>query len=134
MKTRSSLVLVGISLLFFASAKQMTAAQPKDSHSRGTYANSLADGGSLRLKHSPITGMNITIAISIDGVYAGTFAKGHVFERFLTPGRHTLSASRRRNEHDTWHGTLDVHRGQTYSFVVKTTSNEVVLQPTGRID
>ena len=81
MKIKSSLVLVGIGLLFLAGAQQMAAAQPKDPPSKGIYANSLADGGSIRLKHSPVTGMNITISISIDGVYAGTFSKGHVFER-----------------------------------------------------
>jgi hypothetical protein len=134
MKTRSSVVLVVVGMLLFASGKHIAAAQPKDSHSKGTYANSLADGGCLRMKHSPILGMNVVVSVTIDGVYAGLFSKGHVFERYLTPGRHTLMASRSRQAFGSWNGTLDVRRGETYSFVVKVTSNEVFLQPTGPLN
>jgi hypothetical protein len=86
------------------------------------------------MKHSPVLGINIPIAIRIDGAQAGAFAKGHVYERYLTPGRHDLSASRPGRLSDTWHGTLDVRRGQTYSFVVKATPSQVILQPVSRID
>jgi hypothetical protein len=136
MKTINSVVLaLAISVLFFASAKPITARQSQDSLSRDTvFANSLADGGCVRLKHSPVLGINIPIAIWIDGVMAGAFAKGHVYERYLTPGRHNLYASRPREARDSWYGTLVVRRGETYSFVVKCTPNRVVLQPTGRID
>ena len=88
------------------------------------------------MKHSPVLGINIGIAVRIDGVQAGAFTKGHVYERYLTPGRHEVSASRSGpgRTFDTWHGTLDVRRGETYSFVVSCTSNRVILQPVSRVD
>jgi hypothetical protein len=137
MKTLKFAVLVlAIGVLFFGSAKDISAGQWRHSRSsNGTYANSLADGGRIRLKHSPVLGFNITIAIKIDGVQAGAFAKGHVYQRYLTPGQHTIYA--RRNgagrESESWNGTLDVRRGETYSFVVKATPNQVILQPASEV-
>jgi hypothetical protein len=86
------------------------------------------------MKHSPVLGMNIAIAVRIDGMVAGAFAKGHVYQRYLTPGRHKVSASRPSFAYDTWHGYIDVRRGETYSFVVTTTSNRVTLTPVSRVD
>jgi hypothetical protein len=136
MKTINSVVLVLLTgVLFFASAKHMTAGQSRYSHSRDSiFAHSLADGGCVRMKHSPVLGINVPIAVWIDGVQAGAFAKGHVYERYLTPGRHYLYASRPSRMSDSWYGPLDVRRGETQSFVVKCTPNHVILQPTGRID
>ena len=54
------------------------------------------------MKHSPVLGINIPIVVWIDGVMAGPFAKGHVFQRYLTPGRHELYASRPRQESDSF--------------------------------
>jgi hypothetical protein len=136
MKTIKSFGLVLIAgVLCFASAKQVTAGQSQDSPSRDPiYANSLADGGSIRLKHSPVLGINIPITVWIDGELAGAFTKGHVFQRHLAPGRHTLYAARPRNAFDSYYGTLDVRRGETLSFVVKCTPNRVILQPVDRVD
>ena len=122
-------------MLFFASAKHITAGQSQYSRSSDPiFANSLADGGCVRLKHSPVLGINVPIAIWIDGVMAGAFAKGRVYEQYLTPGRHTLYASRPMRLSDSWYGTLDVRRGETYSFVVKCTPYRVILQPVSRIE
>lgn len=136
MKTINSVVLVlAVGMLFFVSAKHIAADQSQYSRTRdATFANSLGDGGRLRMKHSPVLGINIPIAVWIDGVQAGAFAKGHVYQRYLTPGRHTLYASRPMRLFDSYYGTLDVRRGETYSFVVKCTLNRVILQPVGRID
>jgi hypothetical protein len=136
MKTIHSIVLVlVVSVLFFASAKPVVAGQSQHSRDRDEiFANSLADGGCVRMKHSPALGINVPIAIKIDGVQAGVFAKGHVFERFLTPGRHKLSAHRPINLTDTFRGYIDVRRGETYSFVVKCTVNQVYLEPVGRVE
>jgi hypothetical protein len=136
MKTINSVALVlAIGALFFVSAKQTTAGPSQYSRSRDPiFADSLADGGRIRMKHSPVLGLNIPIAVWIDGVMAGAFAKGHVYERCLTPGRHTLYASRPRYMSDSWYGTLDIRRGETLSFVVKCTVNHVILQPVSRID
>ena len=135
MKRINSVVLVLVGVLCFASAKHVTAGQSRHSRSRDTiFANSLADGGRVRMKHSPVLGINVPIAVWIDGVQAGAFAKGHVYERYLTPGRHNLYASRPMRRSDSWYGTLDVRRGETLSFVVKCTPYRVILQPVSRID
>jgi hypothetical protein len=86
------------------------------------------------MKHSPVLGINIVVAVRIDGVQAGAFAKGHVYERYLAPGRHTIHASRPNRPSDSWYGTLDVRPGETYPFVVYCTPAQVILQPVGRID
>ena len=137
MKTKGSVVVVVAGMLLLAGASHIPAGQsayPRSSNA--IYANGLADGGCVRMKHSPVLGINIPITVWIDGELAGPFAKGHVFERFLTPGRHEVYASRpgpgRRS--DSWYGTIDVARGETISFVVYCSPNRVILQPVGRID
>jgi hypothetical protein len=129
--------VVTVCALWFASAGLSAAKQSRYSQSSdATFANSLADGGSIRMKHSPVLGINIAIAVRIDGMVAGAFAKGHVYQRYLTPGRHDVSASRSGpgRAFDTWHGTLDVRRGETYSFVVNCAPNRVILTPVSRVD
>ena len=132
----NSVVLVlAAGVLFFAGAKHITAGQSQYPRSRDTtFANSLADGGRVRMKHSPVLGINVPIAVWIDGVQAGAFAKGHVYQQYLTPGRHYLYASRPGRMSDSWYGALDVRRGETHSFVVKCTPNHVILQPVSQID
>lgn len=120
-----AVLLVAVGALFFAGAKQSTAGQ--STYSRG-------GDGLLQLKHSPVLGLNIPIAVWIDGMQAGAFAKGHLYERTLTPGRHEIYASRPGFVRDSYYGTLDVRPGETYSFVVKCTPNQVHLIPTSRFD
>lgn len=136
MKTIKSVVLVlAGNVLFFASANHIAAGQsPYPRYSDEIFANSLADGGRIRLKHSPALGINIPIAMRIDGANAGAFAKGHVYERYLTPGRHRVHASRPKQVTDSWSGWLDVRRGETYSFVVYCNPNRVILQPVERVE
>jgi hypothetical protein len=127
------LVLV-VTVLCFASAQPVSAGQHRYSRSSdGIYANSLADGGRIRMKHSPVLGLNIPIAVRIDGVNAGAFAKGHVYQRYLTPGRHWVHASRPMRQFDSWYGPIDVRRGETYSFVVKANPYRVYLEPVGYV-
>jgi hypothetical protein len=130
-------LVVAACALLFASANPSTAKQSQYSRpSNATFASSLADGGRVRMKHSPVLGINIAIAVWIDGVQAGAFTKGHVYERYLTPGRHDVYASRSGPGRlfDAYHGTLDVRPGETYSFVVKCTPNHVILQPVSQVD
>jgi hypothetical protein len=136
MKKLNSIILVlVICALLCTGAKQIIAGQSQYSRaSDAIFANSLANGGRVRMKHSPVMGINIPIAVWIDGVEAGAFAKGHVYERYLTPGRHDLYASRPGRLSDSWYGPLDVRRGETYSFVVKATPNHVLLLPVSRVD
>jgi len=126
MKKVNSVVLVLTAwALLFASTNQSVAGQSEYSRS---------GDGLLRMKHSPVLGINIPIAVWIDGVQTGVFAKGHVYERYLTPGLHDVYASRPGRLFDSWRGTLDVRPGETYSFVVSCTPNHVILQPVSRIE
>jgi hypothetical protein len=128
MKSPRSIVVVlvlFVCALFFATANQGAAGQ--STYSRG------ADGV-LRMKHSPTLGINIPIAVWIDGQQSGAFTRGHVYERSLSPGRHSVYASRPGQLYASFYGTLDVQPGQTYSFVVKSNSNQIYLIPTARID
>ena len=121
-RVNSSVVVLVVIMcaLLFTGANRSGAGQSE--YSRG-------GDGLLRMKHSPVLGINIPIAVWIDGEMAGAFAKGHVYERYLTPGRHEVYASRPRRPSDSWYGTLDVRAGETYSFVVKCTPGQVILQP-----
>ncbi|MEY2512081.1 MAG: hypothetical protein QOE26_2844 [Verrucomicrobiota bacterium] len=129
MKRLNSTVVVlvlSVGMLFFAGAKQSMGGS-SEYYSRGAT-------GVLRMKHSPVLGINVPIAVWIDGVQSGAFAKGHVYERSLAPGRHDVYASRPGQMFDSWYGSLDVRPGETYSFLVKCTVNHVILQPVSRID
>jgi hypothetical protein len=125
MKRAKFVTVVAAAVAFlFASANQITAGPSEYSRPEGI----------LRMKHSPVLGLNVPIAVWIDGVQAGAFAKGHVYQRSLTPGRHNVYASRPGQMFDSYYGTLDVRSGETYSFLVKCTVNRVILQPVSRID
>ena len=129
MKRMNSVAVVGVLIvgaLFFAIANQSVAGQ-SEYYSRG-------GDGVLRIKHSPTLGINIPIAVWIDGVQSGAFARGHIYERWLAPGRHDLYASRPGQLYCSYFGTLDVRPGETYSFVVKTTLNQVYLVPVSRVE
>ena len=129
MKTLNSFAVVlvlTVGAFFFGNAARSFGGQ-SEYDSRG-------GDGILRMKHSPVLGINIPIAVWIDGVQSGAFAKGHVYERSLSPGRHTIYASRPSQLFDSYYGTLDVRPGETYSFVVKCTVNQVHLVPVSRVD
>ena len=127
MKRAKSFPVVALAIfaLVFASTNQCLAG-PSEYYRGGN--------GTLRMKHSPVLGINIPIAVWIDGMQAGAFAKGHVYQRTLAPGRHTLYASRPSQMTDSWYGTVDVRPGETLSFVVYCTVGNVILQPVSRID
>ena len=122
---RSVIVMVAICALLFPTAHQIGAGQ-SEYYSSGNAV--------LRMKHSPALGINIPITVYINGALEGSFAKGHVFERSLAPGRHTIHASRPSRPSDSYHGTLDVQPGGNYSFVVKCSPDRVHLIPVDRID
>jgi len=122
----AAVLVLTVCAFFFGSANQSAAGQSQ-------YYSGGADGV-LRMKHSPVLGLNITISVWIDGRLAGAFAKGHVFERALSPGRHTIYASRPSRPSDSWYGTIEVQPGETLSLVVDCTVGNVVLTPVSRID
>src|SRR5204862_6230136 len=116
LETFTSLLLALVAgVLFAANAKSVSAGQSE--YSRAIDATSF---GCVRMKHSPVLGINMPITVWIDGQLAGAFAKGHVFERCLSPGRHEIYASRpgTGRQSDSWYGTVDVSRGAPLSVVV----------------
>lgn len=119
-------LILTVCALFVANPKPGFAGQ-SEYYSRG-------GDGVLRMKHSPVLGLNIPIDVWIDGRHAEAFTKGHVFQRSLAPGRHDIYASRPGQMYSSFYGTLDVRSGETYSFVVKSTPNQLYLVPVGRID
>ena len=118
-------LLAAVGVVLFTSTNQSVAGQSDYSRS---------GDGLLRMKHSPALGINIPIEVWIDGVPSGVFAKGHVYQAYLGPGRHSLYAARPGQLRSSWYSTLDARPGETYSFVVKCTPNQVYLLPTSRID
>jgi hypothetical protein len=126
MKRLKFVILAGVSALLLASATQSVAG-PSEYYSRGAQ-------GTLRMKHSVTLGINIPIDVWIDGRHAEAFTRGHIFERHLSPGRHDLYASRPGQLYSSYYGTLDVQPGVTYSFVVKSTPNQIYLVPVGYIN
>lgn len=118
-------LVLAASALFLAGASQTSAGQSEYYRSGSAV---------LRVKHSPVLGINIPITIYINGALEGAFAKGHVFQRSLAPGRHTILASRPAQPSDSYFGTLDVQPGETYSFVVKCTPNQVYLVPVSQVN
>jgi len=126
MKRVKFVLLAGVAALLLASATQSVAG-PSQYYSRGA-------NGILRMKHSVTLGINIPIDVWIDGKHAEAFTRGHVFERQLSPGRHDLYAARPGQLYSSFYGTLDVQPGITYSFVVKSTPNQLYLIPVERFD
>ena len=63
----------------------------------------------------------------IDGKVAGTLVQARTYDRYITPGRHILTASPTNG--GAWQGILDVRRGETYSYVASYNVNKIVLTP-----
>jgi hypothetical protein len=73
-------------------------------------------------------GDNAAVTIMIDGKPAGTVSRNRGYDRYIAPGRHTLTAAPNRSG-DPWHGTLNVRVGETYSYTASYNVNKVVLTP-----
>ena len=54
-------------------------------------------------------------------------------EHALSAGKHTVKVVR-TGRSDSWTGTMDVRAGETKSFVVKVSPDQVYLDPVSRID
>jgi hypothetical protein len=116
--------------LLITSANQRVKARASNSSnpSGAIFATSAADGGRLVVRRSPVLGHNVRITLTIDGQLAGTLVRGHTFDRYITPGRHILTASPSRSG-DAWKGTLDMRPGKAYSYTASFNVNKLVLTP-----
>lgn len=121
---------LAICALLIASAHQSVNALESNSPNRSDaiFATSAADGGRLFMRRSPVLGYNVAIAITIDGKPAGTLMWGHTYDRYITPGRHILTALP-TGLGGEWRTVLDVRPGQTYSYSAVYTVNKLVLTP-----
>jgi hypothetical protein len=122
---------LAIGALLIASANPSVSARDRNSSnpSGAIFATGAADGGRLFIQRSPVLGDNAAIALMIDGQVAGTLVQGHTYDRYITPGRHILTAtpSGLGGESRT---VLDVRRGETYSYTAAYTVNTLVLTST----
>ncbi len=119
--------------LLLASASQSVKARENDpsNGSGAIFATSAANGGRLYIQRSPSLGANVSISLTIDGKTAGTLVRHRTYDKYITPGRHTLTASPNRAG-TPWHGTLDVRAGETYSYTASYNVNKLVLTPATR--
>jgi hypothetical protein len=122
------LISTTYALLFVGSTQTIYARDYEPSRrANSIFATSAADGGRLIIKRSPVLGYNVTIALRIDGESAGGFVWGHTYDRYITPGRHLLVASPNQLRGD-WQGILDVHPGQTYTYIASITPKQLILE------
>lgn len=114
-------------LLITCASQSVNARENNPSNPSGAiFATSAADGGRLVIKRSPLLG-ELGISLMLDGKVAGTLVRGQIYDRYITPGRHTLTASSSGSA--PWRGTLDVRPGETYSYRASYNVNKLVLTP-----
>ena len=125
-----SVLPLAICVLLITSANQSVNARDSNSSNRSgaIFATSAADGGRLFIRRSPVLGHNVRITLTIDGKLAGTLVRGHTYDRYITPGRHILTASPNRSG-GAWQGTLNVLPGKTYSYSAAYQVNKLGLTP-----
>ena len=92
------------------------------------HSHGASDGGRIVIKHSPLLGINVAVVVRIDGQHAGVFTKGHVFDRYVSEGRHVLGVFRNGREGDSFRTVLQVRPGETYVFVAKYRVDQLVLE------
>ena len=114
-------------LLLTTASQSVNAREAKSSSPSSPTATSAADGR-LVIKRSPLLGLNVSIALTIDGKRAGTLVRGQIYDRPITAGRHVLIASY-SGSGEVWQATLDVRPGETYSYSASYNVNRLVLTP-----
>jgi len=98
------------------------AASPRNESNRDAITNSGSseplNDARLIVRRIPNLGNNVIVDLYIDGVAASPIVYGQTYEGLLTPGRHVVSvvASPRAKWPSRSELTLDVQKGQTYSF------------------
>jgi len=124
-------VRVALGALLMVSANQSLQARDNEASnpSGAIFATSAADGGRLVIRRSPTLGHNVTISVRVDGKVAGTLVRARTFDRYIAPGRHTLTAAPTGG--GSWQGILNVRTGETYSYRASYNVNGIVLTVSG---
>lgn len=125
--TPVAVLRLAICALLIATASQRVNARESNAsnQSGAIFATSATDGGRLVITRSPLLGYKSRIDITIDGKPAGIVARQRPFDRYLTPGRHILTATPSRG--GEWRTVLDVRAGETYSYSASYNVNKLVL-------
>jgi hypothetical protein len=72
----------------------------------------------LIIRRIPNLGNHVIVDLYVDGAAVADIGYGRTYEGFLRPGRHVLSVLPTPHAKwlTPWQMTLDVRKGQTYSF------------------
>ncbi|SRR6266550_473694 len=120
---RNTLILMTTCLLFLSTYGTSQAMSSEAQSRRVAVAGSasmrpLRDDARLIIRRIPNLGYNVIVDLYIDGVAVAPIGYGRTYEGFLSSGRHVLSVLPTPSPKwsTPWQTTLDVRKGQTYSF------------------
>ena len=121
---RNALILTTTCLLFL-SIYGTSQAMSSEAQSRrrvavagSASAQPVRDDARLIIRRIPNLGYNVIVDLYVDGVAVPPIGYGRTYEGFLPSGRHVLSVLPTPSPKwsTPWQMTLDVRKGQTYSF------------------
>ena len=120
---RKALFLMTTCLLFLSGYGTSQAMSSDAQSGRVAGAGSAAvqpvtDDARLIVRRIPNLGYNVIVDLYVDGVAVAPIGYGRTYEGFLPSGRHVLSVLPTPSPKwsTPWQMTLDVRKGQTYSF------------------
>ena len=134
---RNALILMTTCLLFLSIYGTGQAMSSEAQSRRGAIASSASvrpvrDDARLIIRRIPNLGYNVIVDLYVDGVAVAPIGYGRTYEGFLPSGRHVLSVLPTPSPKwpsEAWQMTLDVRKGQTYSFTAMGDgSGHLVLQ------
>jgi hypothetical protein len=121
--SRNALILMTTCLLFLSRYGTSQAMSSEAQSRRVAVAGSASvqparDDAHLIIRRIPNLGINVIVDLYVDGVAVAPIGYGHTYEGFLPSGRHVLSVLPTPSPKwsTPWQMTLDVQKGQTYSF------------------
>ena len=121
---RNTLILMTTCLLFLSTYGTSQAMSSEAQSRRVAVAGSASmrpvrDDARLIIRRIPNLGYNVIVDLYVDGVAVAPIGYGRTYEGFLPSGRHVLSVLPTPSPKwpsQAWQITLDVRKGQTYSF------------------
>jgi hypothetical protein len=122
-RSRNALILMTTCLLFLTRYGTSQAMSSDAQSRRVAVAGSdsvqpVRDDARLIIRRIPNLGYNVIVDLYVDGVAVAPIGYGRTYEGFLPSGRHVLSVLPTPSPKwsTPWQMTLDVRKGQTYSF------------------
>ena len=121
--SRNALILMTTCLLFL-NRYGTSRAMGSDAQSRrvdvapSAFGQPVKDDARLIVRRIPNLGYNVIVDLYVDGVAVPPIEYGRTYEGLLPAGRHVLSVLPTPSPKwsTPWQMTLDVRKGQTYSF------------------